>query len=228
MPFFDDAGIVRENHRGPVVGALAVFGEQVERMVGVNLAWAATLAPAAAAFAFPELPAVVRGVLLAGSSLAVVPATGALYRLAAAAMDGDEVGGRAAIDAVRSSWLTSLRVLGPLYGVVVALALTAVLATGLHPVAAVVAQVATLLALTASMFWGALLARIPDATSAGLLRGSLLLAWRSPALTARAGFATLVFAGIGALTVAGLALAVPAVLALLHTNLVDHAGGTDG
>ncbi|TDD72631.1 hypothetical protein E1262_01870 [Jiangella aurantiaca] len=228
MPFFDDAGIVRENHRGPVIGALAVFGEQVERMVGVSLAWAVTLAPAAAAFALPGLPAGVRAVMFVVSSLAVVPATGALYRLAATALDGDEVGVRAAIDAVRSSWLTSLRVLGPLYGAVTALVLTAIFATGLHPVAAVVAQVATLLALTASMFWGPLLARVPDASTVGVLRGSLLLAWRSPALAAGVGLVTLVFVAIGVLTIAGMALAVPAVLGLLHTNLVDHAGGMDG
>ncbi|WP_116951658.1 hypothetical protein [Jiangella endophytica] len=228
MPFFDDGGIVRENHRGPVIGALAVFGEQVERMVGLSLAWAATLLPAALAFALPGLPAGVRAVMLIVSSVAVVPATGALYTLAAAALDGDEVGVRAAVHAVRSTWLPSLRVLGPLFGAVLALALTAVLATGLHPVAAVVAQVAALLAFTVSMVWGPLLVRVPEATTTGVLRGSLVLVWRSPGLIARAGFATLVFAAIGALTIAGTALAVPAVLALLHTNLVDHAGGVDG
>jgi hypothetical protein len=228
MPFFDDAGIAVENHRGPVIGGLAAFGDQVERMVGLSLAWAATLLPAAVAFAAPSLPAGVRAVLLVVSSLAVVPASGALYALAAAAVDGDEVGVRMAVSTVRSTWLSSLRVLGPLYGVVVALALTAVLATGLHPVPAVVSQIVLLLALTVSMSWGPLLVQIPDATALGVLRGSVLLAWRNPGLIARVGLATLVFAALGALTIAGMALAVPAVLALLHSNLVDHAGGVDG
>jgi hypothetical protein len=103
-----------------------------------------------------------------------------------------------------------------------------VLATGVHPVPAVVTQVALFLALTVSMVWGPLLAHVPDATALGVLRGSVSLAWRNPGLVARVGLATLVFAALGAFTIAGVALAVPAVLALLHSNLVDHAGGIDG
>lgn len=225
MPFFDDAGIVRENHRGPVVGALAVFGDQVERMVAMSLAWTATLVPAALAVAFPALPMPVRLGLLMVSSLAVVPATGMLYVLAAAALDGDEVGVRAAVAALRSTSLSSLRVLAPLAALMFVVGWTAVLTTrfngDLIPVAVVV-QLALLLLLTCAMYWGPLLARVPGATTAGVLRGAAVLLWRRPGTTMRVGLASLVLAGLGVLTVAGLALAVPAALALVHVNLLDQ------
>lgn len=221
MPFLDDAGIVRENHRGPVVGALAVFGDQVERMVAMSLAWTATLVPAALAVAFPALPMPVRLVLLMVSSLAVVPATGMLYVLAAAALDGDEVGVRAAVAALRSTWLSSLRVLGPLAALLFVVGWTAVVSVGFTAVAVVV-QLALLLLLTCAMYWGPLLVRVPGATTAGVLRGAAVLLWRRPGTTVRVGLASLVLAGLGVLTVAGLALAVPAALALVHVNLLDQ------
>lgn len=225
MPFFDDAGIVRENHRGPVIGALAAFGDQVERMVGLSLAWSSTLAPAAVALAFPSLPPAVRAALFVVSSLAVIPATGALYTLAAAALDGDEVGVRATLAAVRSGWTSSLRVLGPPFAVTFVIAWTTGLATGFTAIAAVVTQVALLLVLTCALYWGPLLARVPDATALGVLRGSVVLAWRHPGMTVRVGLATLFFAALGVMTLAGAALAVPVILALLQVNLLDQVGG---
>lgn len=226
--FLDDTGIVRERHSGPVFGALAVFGGQVERMVALSLGWSVALVPGAIAFAAPGLPGWVRLALVATSCLLVVPATGMLYALAAAALDGDEVGPAMALEALRSGWADAVRVLALPYLILVGLIMVAVLATGLHPVAAVVSQLSLLAALVCSCWWVPLLVRLPGATGIGVLRGAVLLCWRRPGLTVRGALGSAAFLIIGLLTVAGFVLAVPAVLALIQVNLLDQAGADDG
>ncbi|MFC7619347.1 hypothetical protein [Microlunatus sp. GCM10028923] len=227
MTALDHTGIAPERHRGPVIGALAVFGGQVERMVGLSLGWSLSLAPATVAFAASGLPAGVRLALAAATCLLVVPATGMLYALVSAALDGEELGLATAVEAMRGVWADAVRVLALPYLILVGLIMAAVLAAGTHPVVAVGAQLSLLVVSVCSIWWAPLLVRVPGATALGVLRGAALLVWRRPGLTVRGALASAVFLIIGVLTVAGAVLAVPAVLALIQVNLLDHAGEGD-
>lgn len=229
MPFYDDSGIVRENHRGPVTGALAVFGEQVERMAGLSIAWSATLFPAMAALAFPGLPPWLRVGMAVVSSVALVPATGVLYCLAARALSGEQIGVDAAREAFSSIAAASMRSLTPLYALVFLLGWTTVLAGSLGAVPVEVGlRVGLLLLLVSAMYWGPLLVAAPDASALRLLRAGAVLAWRNPMATLTVALASLVLVVLSAITVAGAVLAAPAVLALVQTKVLEQvAGGRD-
>jgi hypothetical protein len=222
MPFFDDSGIAAEQHRGPVVHALAVFGEQVERMVALSLAWSATLLPALVALAMPALPGWLRFGLLAVTSLALVVATGALYTVVARVLDGEQVDVAGALAAVRETAPASLRTLSPLLAVVFAAGWSAPLVSGPTEI---VFGAALLLTLVCATYWGPLLAAVPDASALGVLRGSAVLVWRFPGRTLRTALLVLALAALGLITVAGAVLAAPAVVALLQTNLLDQVAG---
>lgn len=226
MPFFDDAGIAQENHRGPIIGALAGFGEQVERMVAVNIAWSATLLPAMLAMAFPGLPAAVRIALGGVSSILVVPATGAMFALAARALDGEQLSLSMAREALRETTANALKALTPLFALLGVLVWAGIVtgAVGFIP-GEVITRAATLILLVLATFWGPVLIG-EHLSAAGVLRRSTQLFWQRPGATLKTCVAVLVIAALSALTVAGAVLAAPMAIALLHTNLYRELEGS--
>lgn len=222
MPFVDDAGIIRENHRGPIIDALAVFGEQVERMIAVSVAWAATLFPALVAAAFPQIPGVVRIGLVATTCVSGAVATAALYAVARHALSGDQVCVADAKAAVREQCLPGLRVLAPLAALPILLASAAIVAAT-HGLTAVQVglQAGLGVLVVCGVYWGPLTVSVPDATALGVLRGSVHIAWRNPGASVKIAAATALLALLGVVTVAGAVLAVPAAVALVQMNALD-------
>lgn len=229
MPFFDDSGLVREHHRGPVIEGFAVFGEQVERMVAVNVGWALTLFPALVGLAATGMPGWLRIGLLAVSSVAVIPATGALFALARRAYGGEQLDWQGSWELVRARIVPSLIALSPLFALLVVVGWTAVLtAQGAGLAVEVVTRVAMLLLLVVAMFWGPLHAQDPSASAWSLLRGSIRLAWRYPGTTLKSWLMVVFLVLFGAITVAGLVLAAAVVVACLQLSLLAHVLPTKG
>jgi uncharacterized membrane protein YesL len=77
-------------------------------------------------------------------------------------------------------------------------------------------------------YWGPILVVHPDADVAAVVRGSILLLWRYPAETFVTGLVAAVALVVGMVSIGGLVLIVPVVIALLHTqrylNLVARQG----
>lgn len=219
MPFLDDTG-VRDERRGPRWAAFATLADQVERLVAVNVGWSLQLLPGVLALAFPAWPPVLRIALLVYTGLALVPATGALYGLAGRAVDGDLLSVDLAVATLRELALPSLRALAPLYGALGLVVGWAALpgASG-TPALDTLAPLAALLLLTAAGYWGPLVAAEPDRPAWPVLRASARLVWRAPGstlLTAGVVAGALV---VGAVSVGGLFLVVPVLVALLQTHL---------
>lgn len=223
MPFFDDSGIVRENHRGPIIGGFAAFGEQVERLVAVNVGWALTLFPALLALAITNAPTWIRIGLLAASSLLVVPATGVLYALVAIVVDGEQVTWATVIETIRERALGSVAALTPLFAGMGVLVWTTVLSARAELlVVEVVLRVAVLFALVPAIFFGAVHASHPSLSALALVRSSAQLLWRHPGATLKVAAMSGAVLTFGAITVAGAVLAAVVVVALMQTLLVTE------
>lgn len=223
MPFFDDSGIVRENHRGPVVGAFAVFAEQVERMVAVSVAWSVVLFPALVALGFPGLPGWLRVSLALLSSVLVVPATGALFALAARALAGEQLDLHTAQVALRDTWTAALTALTPLFAGVGLLVWAVVLSSATRLLALEVLLRGVLLGmLVIASVWGPLLVARTKPAAGSLLAGSVRLLWLRPATMVKCCLAAALVLVAAVITVAGAVLAAPMLIALLQTRLYEE------
>ena len=80
------------------------------------------------------------------------------------------------------------------------------------------ATLACLLWYLCATYWGPMLAVDPDADVASVVRGSLRLVWRYPAETFVTGLVAAVALVVGMVSIGGLVLIVPVVIALLHTQ----------
>lgn len=228
MPFQDDTGIILEEHRGPLWSAFAIFGSQLERMIVLNLGWALQLVPALAALALAGLPTFIRVLMVVYTVVVVPPATAVLYVLCARAADEDMLHLDLLIEVFRAVAWPGLRTLSPLLG---SLGLVGWLAqqanaAGLIPVS-VLFQVALLVMLVAANYWGPLLAAYPDRPAYLLFRQALRLVWVYPAPTVLLSLAVLVTGAIGAISIGGLFLAVPVIIALLQTQMFRHVTRRD-
>lgn len=218
MPFLDDIGVRDDDDRGPVWEAFAALADQVERLVAVNVAWASQLLPGVLALGFPEWPAWLRVGLGLYSATALVPATGTLFGLAEYARRRDHLSVELARQLFRQLAMPSFRVLAPLYGTLGVLVWATLLASWGGPVIVGALLVfALLLALVCATYWGPLLAARPDAPATALARRSVELAWRDPGATLGTGAVTALALVIGVVSVGGLFLIVPVVIALLQT-----------
>jgi hypothetical protein len=217
MPFFDDTGIQTEVERGPLWSAFAAFASQLERMVVLNLAWAAQLMPLIIALAFYRLPEPVRAALVIYTLAALPPATAALYGVVALAAADEHISPAVVRDQLRRLWLAGYRNLAPLVGLIgfvvwLAQQADAVLVSAMM-------QLALLLLLVCANYWGPLTAAAPERSPLAVLAESVRLVWRYPAqallVSGAAGLALV----LGAISVGGLFLAVPVVMALLQTYM---------
>ena len=215
MPFFDDSGIRYEEHRGLLWNAVARFGDQIERMIALNIAWALQLLPAVLALSLPVLPLWVRVGLIAYTSVAIFPATGALYGMMRAVYGGEQLTVALAREMVTALALPSVRALLPLY------TLAALLwsASTLAPLAvATLLRMAVLGLALLSNRWGPLLAANPTWSAPALLLESARMFWREPLRGLLLSGIVLLVAGVAAVSVGGLFLAAPVLIALVQTG----------
>ena len=152
------------------------------------------------------------------SATAVIPATGVLYALTLAATRGEQVSRELAILSWRELALPSFRMLTPLYGVFGLLIWLAIMVGPTMPVVTTLATLACLLWYLCATYWGPMLAVDPGADVVSVARGSLRLVWRYPAETFVTGLVAAVALVVGMVSIGGLVLIVPVVIALLHTQ----------
>jgi hypothetical protein len=217
MPFVADIE-ARDEPRGAIWRPFSVIRDSVEQFVALNLAWAVQLLPGLLALAFPGWPLGVRVGLGLYSATAIVPATGVLYALALAASRGEPINRELALDALRELALPSLRILTPLYGGFgVLIWLAFLIGPGVPPVATLATLLGLLWYLCAT-YWGPILASQADASVVVVARRSIELAWRYPAETLVTALVTAVALLVGLISIGGLFLIVPVVIALMHTH----------
>jgi hypothetical protein len=217
MPFVADIE-TRDDSPGPIWGPFAVIRDHIETLVVLNLGWSMQLLPGVLALAFPQLPLWLRLAMELYSATAVIPATGVLYALTLAATRGEPVSKELAILSWRRLALPSFKTLAPLYGVFGVLIWLAILAGPSVPLVTTLATLACLLWYLCATYWGPMLAFDPDADVVSVARGSLRLVWRYPAETFVTGLVAAVALIIGMVSIGGLVLIVPVVIALLHTQ----------
>jgi hypothetical protein len=217
MPFVADIE-ARNDAPGPIWGPFAVIRDNIESLVVLNLGWSLQLLPGVLALAFAQLPPWVRIAMGFYSATAVIPATGVLYAMSLAATRGEQVSRELATLSWRQLSLPSFRVLTPLYGVFGLLIWLAILVGPTMPVVTTLATLACLLWYLCATYWVPMLAVDPDADVVSVAGGSLRLVWRYPAETFVTGLAAAVALVIGMVSIGGLVLIVPVVIAMLHTQ----------
>jgi uncharacterized membrane protein len=119
---------------------------------------------------------------------------------------------------LRDLALPSFRTLSPLYGVFGVLIWLTIIAGPAVPVLTTLATLACLLWYLCATFWGPMLVVDPGADVATVLRDSILLVWRYPAETFVTALVAAVALVVGMVSIGGLVLIVPVVIALLHTQ----------
>ena len=216
MPFVDIES--RDESRGPIWGPFAIIRENVEQLLVLNLGWSLQLLPGVLALAFPQLPLWLRLTMGLYSATAVIPATGVLYALTLSATRGEPVSKELAILSWRELAPPSFRMLTPLYGVFGLLIWLAILVGPSMPLVTTLATLACLLWYLCATYWGPMLAVDPHADVVSVARGSLRLVWRYPAETFVTGLVAAVALVVGMISIGGLVLIVPVVIALLHTQ----------
>ena len=227
MPFAADIE-TRDDSREPIWGPFAVIRANVELLLVLNLGWSMQLLPGVLALAFPQLPLWLRLIMGIYSATALIPVTAVLYALTLAAARGEQVSMELALLSLRDLALPSFRTLSPLYGVFGVLIWLAIMVGPAMPVMTTLATLTCLLWYLCATFWGPMLVVYPDAGVASVVRSSILLLWRYPAETFVTALVAAVALVVGMVSIGGLVLIVPVVIALLHTqrylNLVARQG----
>lgn len=227
MPFVADIE-ARNDAPGPIWGPFAVIRDNIESLVVLNLGWSLQLLPGVLALAFPQLPPWLRFIMGLYSATAVIPATGVLYALTLAATRGEQVSRELAIISCRQLALPSFRTLAPLYGVFGLLIWLAIIAGPTMPVVTTLATLACLLWYLCATYWGPMLAVDPGTDAVSVARGSLRHVWRYPAETFLTGLVAAVALVVGMVSIGGLMLIVPVLIALLHTQRYLDLMARDG
>ncbi len=215
MPFLDDTG-VDTSERSPLWSPFTVIADQLERLVVLNIAWALQWLPALAAFAWPELPDVLRVILVGYTLIAYAPATVVLYGMARLAAQGEPLTLYLATDLLKTRGLDGAKALMPLVGLLGVLLLGSSVPVTLISAAC---QLALLFTLVFSNYWGVLIAARNLPNPVTLLTESARLVWRYPAPTLLLTGAVLIAVVLGTISVGGWVLIVPVVIALLQTQM---------
>lgn len=222
MPFFDDSGVRTENHQGPLWGAFAIFASQLERLIVLNIAWALTLVPFGVSVML-DLPAVLRVALLGLTLLTLPPLTAVLYRLVKCACLGETVDLPLAREVLAELALPGLRIIAPLLGLIGLLLWLVGLANQAGwMLPSALLQVLLLLTLTASNYWFPLAAENPSHSALRVLTDSAALVWHYPAQSLILSVAVGLALFLGAISIGGLFLAIPVLVALLQTQMLLH------
>jgi hypothetical protein len=219
MPFLNDIGVDDEVLQRPIWGAFALVKDNLERVLLANIGWSIQMLPAIAALGFPELPLIIRLVLILYSATALAPATAMLYVWMARVSQGELLRLEMLKEDFRELALPSLLRMAPLFGTL-GLSYMAILLLGFAHILLLdtLTRFIFLALVTSALYWGPLFAEYPDRSPLFLLRRSLLLVWKYPGPTALTGLVVLLVAAFGILTVVSCFVIVPAVIALLQTR----------
>jgi hypothetical protein len=215
MPFFDDTG-VDARERSPLWSPFSIIADQLERLIVLNIVWAVQWIPALVAFAWTELPAVVRVGLIAYTLIAYAPATVVLYGMVCLAAQREPLTLDQARDLLRERGLNGAKALVPLIGMIGALILGSSIPNTLI---SALCQLGLIFALVFSNYWGVLIAARAARSSVTLLLDSARLVWEYPAHTLLLSGAVLIAVVLGTISIGGWVLIIPVVIALLQTQM---------
>jgi hypothetical protein len=219
MPFLDDIGPDDEALQRPIWGVFALLKDNLERVLVANAGWAIQLLPVLAAVAFPQLPLVVRVIMVIYSALALTPATALLFVWMARVNQHEMLRLEMLKEDLRELLLPGLLCLAPLFGLLGMYYVAVVLLSFAHILLLdALARFVLLILLASALYWGPLFAEYPGRSPFFLLQRSLWLLWRYPGTTLVTGLLALLVMGIGVFSVAGFFLIAPAVAALLATR----------
>jgi hypothetical protein len=224
MPFQDDTGIDYDSRRGPLLGAVAAFAAQIERMVVINLTWSVHLVPSWLALANAEWPTALRAAAVAYTGVALVPATGLLYGLATEASQHTYLNLDLARETLRRLALPSFLTLLPLFSLfgLVTVGIGAVGGDPAFLLPETLLRLAVFLLLVCAHFWGPLFVRDPSQNAAQLLWRSGLMVWRYPLPTLLLSGAVALVIFFSLISVAGVFLAGPVLIALLQVEMTHY------
>ena len=220
MPFFDDSGPRVEDERGLFWRSTSLIGDQLERMVALNITWALQTAPLLAAWAVPNLPGGLRLALVFYSALALIPATAVLFDVLVRTNEGIPLSPELAWESLKAQFVPSLLKLLPLYSLFYWLGLAAWWAgQNAWLWLDVLARLLLLLAALLSLYWGSLFVRRPQLAAHTILLQSARLFWRRPGPTLLAALLSLLTLAIGIVSIGGMFLIVPVLLVLIQVQL---------
>ncbi len=219
MPFFDDNAPDESALRSPVWSSFAIVKDNLERLIAVNLFWSLQLLPALVALAFSWWWPWLRILFVLGSATSLAASTGVLYGMVKRVCEQEPLSLDLLRDTFRELALPSMRKLAPLYGtggVCLFLVLLVPITRSLALEVAV--YYCAILLLVLSMYWGPLFADNPDVSAWTMFKRSVLFVWRYPAQTVISGFVILFALALGAISIGGIFLIVPVLIAILQTR----------
>lgn len=218
MPFFDDSGARPEQERSAVWRSFALIKDQLERLILINLLWALQAVPLLVALVF-ELPFALRVALSAYSALVLAPATATLFAVVADLSEGVPLDAAMLWGHFKEQIKPGFLKLLPLLSLFYWLALLAGYASGRGWLAVdVLAQLVFLLLLVLSLSWGPLLVCEPQLQAWGILSRSVQRLLKFPGRTLLLGLVCLLALALGIVSIAGLMLIVPVLIALFQVQ----------
>lgn len=220
MPFLDDSGPRPEEERGILWRSTALIGEQLERMVLLNIVWALQSVPFLIAWAFPNLSAWFRIVFMLYSAFAFIPATAALFAILDQVSNGFPLDFEMASENFRAQFVPSLLKLLPLYSLFYWLSLLSTIAAQNKII--FVDAFARLLILTLAVFsvhWGGFFIHAPHLSALKIFTASMKLFWLKPGPTLLGALLCLIALVIGFISIGGMFLIVPILVVLIQIQL---------
>lgn len=218
MPFFDDNGIDEDTLHSPIWGTFTVLKDNLERLIALNLCWSVNLVPGLIGMAFPSLPLWLRIPLVIYSILVMAPATGTLYVMVAGMNENEPPQLDTIWQTFRAMLIPSIRVIAPLYGLIGCLFWTIVFLAPLRLVAVdTLLQLCLLFLLFLSTYWGPALGHQPQQSLWQTIRETTRLAFRYPYQTLISDAIILLALILGAISIGGLFLIVPVLVAIAQT-----------
>lgn len=219
MPFLDDSGARPEEEHGPVGRAFALLRDQLERLILLNLAWIAQIVPLLVAWVVPTLPPALRLALTLYSAVALLPATVVVWAVLREVGEGQPLSLELVWDALKAQWRRGFLALLPLVSLFYWLALAAGWAAERQLLFLdVLARLVILVLALLSLYWGPVMVA-DDRWAGAILFRSAQLVWRRPLETLGIGAACLAAAVLGVVSIGGLFLVAPVLVALLQTEL---------
>jgi len=227
MPFFDDSGPRPEQERNPIWRSFALIKDQLERLILVNLLWSLQTVPLWVALAFDQIPSWLRVALSLYTTIALAPATAALFAVVADLSDDVPVDRDLLWNHFKAQVKPGFLKLLPLLSLFYWIGLLATYAAGRGWLLVdVSARLVFLLLLVFSLYWGPLLVYEPKLLAWGILYRSARRFWKRPGQTLGMGLACLFALALGIVSVAGFMLIVPVLIALFQVQLY-RSGKTD-
>jgi|YNPNPStandDraft_1061719.scaffolds.fasta_scaffold18122_1 hypothetical protein len=220
MPFFDDSGPRPEEEKNPLWRSFALVADQLERLILLNLLWAAQIIPLLVALVFEQIPPWLRLLLSLYTAFALAPATATLFAATAEVSEGVPLDGAMLWHHFKAQVSPAFLKLLPLLSLFYWTGwLASYAAREGWLLLDTAARLLFLFLLVFSLYWGPLLVYEPDLQAWGIFYQSVRRFWQRPGPTLLMGLACLLALALGIVSIAGFMLIVPALIAVFQIQL---------